>query len=806
MGLVLLLLLTLTGVIQALAAYSDVFRHASAPQFHHGAFQDISDSIRFDVHRFLHSRAEVPFEVPLEVNVVLLGFNGDGGYRYTLDAVKLKNVLNQSIPRHRPACLETGQRLDIEHKLYYNVIPAGQIELLTVESHLKGAMVATNSTARETEFGKVLPLYEVEATKVEPLFDRLYSYLFGVEPDANTSTHKHLPVAIFILNLDKVRMDPRIPVDVNNATLSSKIEGLTPEQLREQEGGYIYKYRYNEGASTQLWLSSGRYAVIDIAAGPCAYGKVDSNEGSVGYNTVPRLQSVFFPRGRSPIQDTKAHSVFSGQLVALVASAVEYLISPDVRYETVDVAQRLLVSVIILRNHQQNTLLHSGGNDTIDMDAIEREVKKLAEPGQEVVVVGGTHNLHDHEKLAIAVRKAYRSLSTHETTKDGRYQVRIKPYLDGSVLREEFKLSADLLASGLLELAEPSLSNKFFNYMEGEPDEDQFKRDPVIKSSSRQDWRYGSKQDKENKRAESRLQNPPNVKKAYGTRVVPVFVLSLAGLDEELLMQGESAVWTSNDAVFVVQHESDPFNLSYVSETARIQAVPKNPQRHIIAGLAAVVGGLVAPYERASHVHQRPLVNWLWGSGHHPFGPFSNAAKISSLQSDTALRNSIYARVDQALRAIRQSTESIQSFTNEFLKTPLGEPVKGKKPQSVAGLWLDKFYKKTTNLPMPIPHELVQQLETYLDELETQLVEVSSRLYNHELLEAHENSTHLLQYTTFAKAYVEHVLETERDRMRCCHVEHSIPVQSSQALIYGVILLTGFVIYFLVISLSGDKW
>ena len=27
---------------------------------------------------------QVPFQVPLEVNVVLVGFNGDGGYRYTV--------------------------------------------------------------------------------------------------------------------------------------------------------------------------------------------------------------------------------------------------------------------------------------------------------------------------------------------------------------------------------------------------------------------------------------------------------------------------------------------------------------------------------------------------------------------------------------------------------------------------------------------------------------------------------------------------------------------------------------------------
>lgn len=60
----------------------------------------------------------------------------------------------------------------------------------------------------------------------------------------------------------------------------------------------------------------------------------------------------------------------------------------------------------------------------------------MVPPGQEVVVVGGVHNLHDHEKLAIAVVKALRSHSVHETRRDGRFHARARTYLDGALLRE----------------------------------------------------------------------------------------------------------------------------------------------------------------------------------------------------------------------------------------------------------------------------------------------------------------------------------------------------------------------------------
>lgn len=76
---------------------------------------------------------------------------------------------------------------------------------------------------------------------------------------------------------------------------------------------------------------------------------------------------------------------------------------------------------------------------------------------------------------------------------------------------------------------------------------------------------------------------------------------------------------------------------SYVSETERRHVFPSQAQRHIVAGLASVVGGLSAPYEKASHIHERPVVNWLLAAGFHPFGPFSNISRVSQLLQDVAL-------------------------------------------------------------------------------------------------------------------------------------------------------------------------
>ncbi|XP_078444256.1 uncharacterized protein LOC144713534 [Wolffia australiana] len=772
-------------------------RDPGHPQWHHGAFHDVQDTIRADVRRMLHSRAEVPFEVPLEVNVVLVGFDGDAGYRYSLNAQKLEEFLKTSFPTHRPSCLETGEPIDIEHHIVYNVISVGQPELIATEKAVKEAMKPAGTT-RESEYGRELPLFEVEAVSVEPAFQRLYSYLFDMEPPGKLAQKKDRPepTAIFVINFDKVRMDPRDKEIDHDALLYAEVKSLSEKELKQQDGGYIYQYRYNGGGASQVWLSSGRFVVIDVSSGPCIYGKIESEEGSVGYRTLPRLGNLILPRGSLISKISSTHDTLMGQLAALVSTTIEYVIAPDVRFQTVDLTTRLLIPIIVLQNHNRYNILHSGHNTSIDVKEIEREVRKMVHGTQEIVFTGGSYSLHRHEKLAIAVWRAMRAYSQHETKEDGRFNVRAKTYLDGAILKEEMERSTDVLAHGMLEAADPVASSKYFlrqTWLEeyDKSEDSPIKHRPLWESYS---MRHGSTLKKTKKEG--------NLYRTYGTRVVPVFVLSLAEVDAELLMEDDGLVWASKDVVIVLQHGNDEIPLSYVSETKRRTVKPWLAQRHVLAGLASALGGLTAPYEKASRAHGRPIINWLWASGCHPFGPFSNSSSISLLLHDAALRNAIYARVDSALRKIRETSEMVQSFASEHLRTPLGEPVKGGKNRTVAGLWLDKFYKKVTTLPMPFPHELVDQLEQYLDKLEEQLVDLSAMLYDHQLEEANSNSSEILQSTIFTKEYVERVLASEREKMRCCSIEYRMPVRSSQGLVYGGILLSGFLVYFLVIFFS----
>lgn len=72
-----------------------------------------------------------------------------------------------------------------------------------------------------------------------------------------------------------------------------------------------------------------RFVVIDLSAGPCTYGKIETEEGSVSSRTLPRLRNVISATAASA---HSTHDIFIGQLASLISTTVEHVIAPDVRY------------------------------------------------------------------------------------------------------------------------------------------------------------------------------------------------------------------------------------------------------------------------------------------------------------------------------------------------------------------------------------------------------------------------------------------------------------------------------------------
>ncbi|GJP77636.1 hypothetical protein CLOP_g7994 [Closterium sp. NIES-67] len=825
--------------------------------WHHGPFEEVRKVVARSIDNLLFYNTDSPLSVPMEVSVVLVGLDGDGAYRVDLEAEQVQYLVHHGFSYHRPACWETKREMLVQHELSYNVVKASEENVVSLEKALRSNLRAVPGLAAAGSN----TTYTVEATSIEPALDLIYTELFergaegergeGGEGAGEHEGQPHKAIAIFLLNLDKTRMDPSRPAPSGPLT-----SALSEEQLEAQEGGYSYAYSYNGAGHAQTWLSHGRYVVIDLSAGPITFGHLDEAEGAVVPGTIPRVRSMFLTdeptlSSSSSSAAATAHlparpqskDYFSGALADVVSSAVEHLFSPDVRFLNVDVSHRVLVAVIVLSNHRLFNPLAPGHAHSVNLHHLEAQITGMLAPGQEVVLVSGWHSLHDHERLAMAVEKAIRHQSVVLTHADGSTSHGTRSFLDAPYLLHQFHESADMLASALLEAAHPALSASLFledpsaavdaaDEAASDEEEDSVVRTsppPSSKAPPRRtilpvkrswDAHVGLK---ERTKSKERRAVDAELAREHGTRVLPVFVLSLAGIEGQLTMADEGGqgagqqVYAAPDAVLVLQTaENSTIRTRFVSAGQPVFSSPQHLQRPLTAGIAAALGGLVAPYEDLKVHRQRCMRrDWVWAVGHHPFGPVSNTSSLSALLQDTIRMNAVYSRIDITLRSLHRCIQAIEDFSNTYLFAALGNEVHhpthsdahhnstiGAKAVLKA---LESLYSDPSRSSLPIPHSVVDRLTHSLKEAEDHLQKLSSHLYEHELADAHHLSRSLLHFTHGFHHYVEEELSHAHEAMRCCRIEHRFPSRTAGALLYGSILLAGFAVYFLVIFFSASE-
>ncbi|GJX80947.1 uncharacterized mitochondrial protein-like protein [Tanacetum coccineum] len=98
-------------------------------------------------------------------------------------------------------------------------------ELIALEA-VKAAMVRAG-TAREANFGEEVPAFDVDATAVEPEFQKLYSYLFDFENMGYNAKEadRPMPTAIFIVNFDEFWSTIKFKTINGEAQLHALVDG-----------------------------------------------------------------------------------------------------------------------------------------------------------------------------------------------------------------------------------------------------------------------------------------------------------------------------------------------------------------------------------------------------------------------------------------------------------------------------------------------------------------------------------------------------------------------------------------------------
>lgn len=180
---------------------------------------------------------------------------------------------------------------------------------------------------------------------------------------------------------------------------------------------------------------------------------------------------------------------------------------------------QVYVPVIVFRNHKRfDPLLASSGEFHINVPLIEQQLQKLALPHQKVEVVSQTQELADHVAVSRSIARAIRDDTVHEPSKkaDGRYVMRMRPYMDSAIIRHEFNHSLHILDSigPTLLKGHPDLWSFFHPAvpptLDGARSLDDVDSDPLT--------------------SHDRLQL------SHGTRVLPVYIFSLLGLQRDLLI------------------------------------------------------------------------------------------------------------------------------------------------------------------------------------------------------------------------------------------------------------------------------
>lgn len=84
-------------------------------------------------------------------------------------------------------------------------------------------------------------------------------------------------------------------------------------------------------------------------------------------------------------------------------------------------AARVLMPLIVLRNHQFFDPIHPGHPHSLGLHTIRSAAEKLIQSKQSLAMPITTHELRDHERLALAVARARTSVSKMVPGAHGRY-------------------------------------------------------------------------------------------------------------------------------------------------------------------------------------------------------------------------------------------------------------------------------------------------------------------------------------------------------------------------------------------------
>ncbi|KAG2491675.1 hypothetical protein HYH03_010044 [Edaphochlamys debaryana] len=639
--------------------------------------------------------------MPVEVDILLVGFDGDGGYGYKVDKQALEELLGSATADNTvcPTVWETGEHAAVCFSINYVVMDSSKLNkpLSRIEAALESNMEWVGDRSQDWPDGsKEVQVYEVDASgELEAtVWDILDEAYIGRQQLVNRDMHNQ----IVIVNPSKLRMAPKLPPPPHlegsardahaphhpNADMDFVAEWkrgvIGSAHVVEQEAGFLYRYRYAGRGSSSAFVSQYNFLVIDVGAGPVSYGPLASPSGAVAPTAMPRLMPMFLRMTRELEKNTQVgtyrehmleeaargqSAVFVGQLGSAVAAASKHMFAADLMMAGAEALagrrghqsreefddgrpKRVAVPIVIFQDHMRELEYEGDGRQWIDTDMVQLALDELLPADVAGVVSVSRHMLHHHRQLAAALVKARHSRSDAvlaEPPDTGLHRSQTVS-LDSQVLLRELRL---LLASpggdDLVGSLTDHLSEDYVHQLPYMEDAQEFV---------------------EQKRQE--------------TKMLPVFVFSLERSPDQMMFENRQLVAAGRDAVVVLQLLGNPALDDYsrgrvysghMTEGHHLLVdAGEAPTRAVIAGLATALGGVVPSHQRYCTAEHAVVEDWRWSVGAVPWGPYSNHTAISSILASTAKRNMMVARIEKPLRRLIAAMDSIDGFIMTHLQGP----------------------------------------------------------------------------------------------------------------------------------------
>ncbi|MEW5313567.1 MAG: hypothetical protein WDW38_005125 [Sanguina aurantia] len=406
--------------------------------------------------------------------------------------------------------------------------------------------------------------------------------------------------------------------------------------------------------------------------------------------------------------------------------------------------------------------------------------------------------LTHHRQVSAALAKA--RVSRSEAVLDARgggLHVRQHTHIDSATLIRELRRSDDALLMDMLDQ---------YHYEDGDA--------VSVDDSSDDDIDFSSPLER--------------LLRHKGTRVLPVFVLSLQQAPEQLLFDNHQLVAWSQHGVVVLQlagkAETDPepeveqsaddssngtaavqsrrvapARLGIVDSGHHVNGVALkmdgagHPTRHIVAGLAAALGGVVPSYQRYDQTGDAFTQDWRWGVGAVNWGPYSNYSGASELTVLAARRNQLIITAESIVGRITARMEDVDSFIFDNLSSPFAylsqEQLKA-SAMPVMHPWLNELARRSFAYNESLPPTVVQRLRSSVSDLETRLEQLAMTLFDQDW----SSAEHMLQSLSVAvdsfSLLVAHDLEVAGEVVACCRLKHRGAIQGPPAVLSaGVVLL-----------------